>query len=115
VVVLDDAHELCAGLNLRKDIDSILGLGRSAVVSCVVASGDTAYVPRGQLSFKWIGHLDGLPAGKAAAGVLGQRGVGWAGTLLATPPFGWVYADDRPGSPARAASPPKSQPSPAYP
>jgi hypothetical protein len=95
VAVLDDAHELCAGLGLRKEIDQVLGLGRSAVIAAIVASGDPSYVPRGQFAHKWIGHLDGLAAGKAAAELLGQHGTGWADTLLATDGHEWVFAASR--------------------
>lgn len=68
VLVIDDAHELCAGLNLRDQIDSVLTLGRSAAISCIVASGDTGYVPSSQATFKFTGHISSIDAAKAGTG-----------------------------------------------
>jgi hypothetical protein len=99
VLVSDDAHELCAGLRLRDQIDSVLTLGRSAAISCVVASGDTGYVPRSQAAFKFTGHISGIDAATGAARLAGLRGRDWEDTLLAVEPFQWLYFDDRPGFP----------------
>jgi hypothetical protein len=99
VLVLDDAHELCLALRLRDQIDSVLTLGRSAAVSCIVASGDTGYVPRSQAAFKFAGHISGLDAARAAARLAGQRGRGWEDTILGLSPYEWLYFDDRPGFP----------------
>jgi hypothetical protein len=94
VLVIDDAHELCAGVKLRDQIDSVLTLGRSAAISCV-ASGDTEYVPRSQAAFKFAGHISGIEAAKA----VGQRGRDWGDTILALEPFQWLYFDDQPSFP----------------
>jgi hypothetical protein len=99
VLVLDDAHELCLGLKLRDQIDSVLTLGRSAGISCIVASGDTGYVPRSQAAFKFAGQISGIDAAKAAARLVGQRGRDWEDTILSLESFGWLYFDNRPGFP----------------
>jgi len=99
VLVVDDAHEICFALGLRADVDGVLALGRSAGISCIVASGDTGYVPKGHAAFKLAGHITGIDAAKAACRLVGQRGRDWEDTLLALDPFQWAYFDDRPGFP----------------
>ena len=59
MLVIDDAHELCTGLKLRDQIDSVLTLGHPAAISCVVASGNTGYLPRLQAAFKFAGQISG--------------------------------------------------------
>jgi hypothetical protein len=52
----------------------VLTLGHPAAISCVVASGDTGYLPRSQAALKFAGHISGIDAAKAAARLVGQRG-----------------------------------------
>ena len=68
MLVIDDAHERCTGLKLHDQIDSVLALGHPAAISCVVASGDTGYVPRSQAAFKFAGHIPGSTPPKPLLG-----------------------------------------------
>lgn len=99
VLVLDDVRETCKQLRLAGDVDSILNLGRSASVLAILSATETGYVAgRSQAGIIWCGATNGLPAAKAAAGLLGQSGRAWWEACTRIQPHAWIYNDSAVGT-----------------
>lgn len=100
VLVLDDVKECSKTLGLADQIGSILNLGRSSGLLCVLATTETSYVAgRSQGSMVFAGFTGGhLPAAKAGAELLGWRGRERQDYLAALKRYHWVMNENEEGS-----------------
>lgn len=100
VLVLDDVKEVSKQLELAKQVESILSLGRSAAILAILATTEVSYVAgRTQGAMTWVGYSGGsLPAAKAGAELLGWRGAARQDFCASVPRHGWIYQDHEWGS-----------------
>lgn len=99
VLVLDDVREITRQLRLAESVDSVMNLGRSASVLAILSATETGYVAgRAQAAQVWIGHTSGLDAAKAAASLLGWRGIARQDICAAVAPHEWIYSESQPGN-----------------
>lgn len=99
-LILDDVKECSKTLGLADQIGSILNLGRSSGLLCVLATTETSYVAgRSQGAMVFTGYVGGsLSAAKAAAELHGFRGREAQDLCGQVRRHQWLYQDLEEGS-----------------
>jgi len=99
VLVLDDVRETCKALKLGGQVDSVMGLSRSANLCAILSTTETSWVAgRSQAGIVWVGHTTGLAAAKAGAELLGWRGRERQDAVAAIASHEWIFSEDQPGN-----------------
>lgn len=111
IVVLDDARALASTYGLHRELDDLVTNGRSAGLSVLTCSQDTAWLPgKAQYPVRLLGHAGSAEAARKFAAFLPApfTGQAWARELDSTPRLAFVYADTAApaiAAPARFAMP----------